>query len=178
MDAFDNKHKYVPDRELLLQYGGDKPTLQKEIDKYNSMHKPIFDKDIKVKINENIVTITSKTKTIKAEYDLIGVYNVDTSVWYWGWSLPVNKLFHDSLKKIKEFPNYIKKNYERFNKKDAEEYLYMTSNNNMYISHKNIEKLIKLSLYLLKGESYVIVPVNGDINRLEYLNIKRILQHK
>lgn len=155
---------------------------------YNYDYKFSTDKD-----NNAIVEVLKNNKlVIKAEYELLGLYNLFNSVWYWGFGLDlVNRDLVKGSKSIKEFSKIIKKNYEDFDKKEAEILYFRTNNNNFYTSKKNIDNIVKLGLYITKSKWFLPVcynndniPIscekissNGSIKRLEYLIIKKIIQY-
>lgn len=142
--------------------------------------------------NKNIVEIFEGEKfVLKAEYDLAGIYNFYNSVWYWGWNIDVvNRTLVDRSKVIKEFSNYLKKNYEKFDGVEAEELYFRTSNGNFFTSKKNIAKIVKLALYLTKSlwflpvcygkddivQKCTIIENDDRIKKLEYLLIRKIIQ--
>jgi hypothetical protein len=123
---------------------------------------------------------------LKAEYGVIGVYNIPMSIWYWGWNIAfINKNLIELLDIIRKFSGDLLDDPKKFQNKEAEELHYLVSNGNFYISSKNIEKIIKLSLYLTK--SLWIFPVKYDaeydnkspeeMNKMTYIGITKILQY-
>ena len=128
--------------------------------------------------NTQIVEVYLNDKFIlKAEYVILGLYNIQLSVWYWCWNIAfVNKKSIElSTDKIKTFINTLEDNYDKFNKHDAEVIHYLLSNDNFYISNDNINKIIKLSLYLTKSIWYFPIKQNSDL--LQYVLITKILQY-
>ena len=120
---------------------------------------------------------------LKAEYCIAGLYNIPLSIWYWGWNIAfVNKQIIKPVLQIKEFSKVIMDNYKDFNKIEAEELYYVVSNNNFYISGDNINKVIKLTLYLTKAIWCFPVKYNnrkndtGEMDKIEYILITKILQ--
>ena len=166
---------------LNTNYNNLKETIEKKID---------IDKDYEyVFTDENIVEMYLDGKLkLKAEYNIIGLYNIPLSVWYWGWNIAfVNKNLTVTINKIKEFLNIITKDtssYSKFNKIEIEELHYVLSNDNFYISSSNIDKIIKLALYLTKGIWYFPVKYSDDkkqkdleqMDKIEYILITKILQ--
>ena len=133
--------------------------------------------------NMNIVELyLDKKLKLRAEYSIIGLYNIPVSIWYWSWNIAfINKeTIKDVHDKLKKFVNILNKNYKEFDMKEAEELHYLFSNDNFYISANNIDKLIKIVLYLMNG--VWILPVNHKnvngktMDRIEYLLIKKIIQ--
>ena len=124
----------------------------------------------------NIVELYLDDKLkLKAEYNIIGMYNIPMSVWYWGWNIAfVNKKLLESIKPIKAFETILNKDYAKFDKIEAEELHYLVSNDNFYVSGKNVDKIIKLALYLTKAIWYF--PIKKESDKVEYILITKILQ--
>ena len=117
---------------------------------------------------------------LKAEYCIVGMYNVQLSVWYWSWNIAFinKKLTELPIKKIKNFIEEINDNYNKFKSVDAEILHYLLSNDNFYVTNNNIEKMLKLSLYLTKSIWYFpIKQTNNEENSIQYILITKILQH-
>ena len=138
--------------------------------------------------NEDINTVEiyldGKLK-LKAEYNIIGLYNIPLSMWYWAWNIAfINKNLIKDIVKIKDFVNVIDKEYNKFNKLEAEELHYVLSNNNFYVSGDNIDKIIKIALYLTKAIWYFPIKYSDHKNqkdfeqmdKIEYILITKILQ--
>lgn len=157
-------------------------TLKENIEKKISINK---DYEYVFNDNSNIVELYLNDKLkLKAEYSIIGLYNIPLSVWYWGWNIAfINKKLIKPVLQINEFGKEITNNYASFDKIEAEELYYIVSNNNFYISSNNIEKIIKLSLYLTKAIWCFPVKYNnhnksdiGEMDKIEYILITKILQ--
>jgi hypothetical protein len=131
--------------------------------------------------NMNIVELyLDKKLKVRAEYNIIGLYNVPLSVWYWSWNIAfINKNVIKDVNKLKNFANTLNTNYDKFDMKEAEELYYLFSNDNFYISGSNIDKLIKIVLYLMNG--VWILPINHNngktMDRIEYIIISKIIQN-
>jgi len=162
------------------------------VDYHNSLTEEISQKiDLKQNYNFNFVEeankhiveiyIDKKLK-LKAEYNIVGLYNIPLSVWYWSWNIAfLNKDLFTELGKIKKFAESLDKNYADFDSKEVEELHYLLANDNYYISSGNIERLIKIILYITKG--LWIFPINHSdknsaeyLDRVEYILITKILQ--
>ena len=124
---------------------------------------------------------------LKAEYELIGIYNMFNSIWYWAHNIQfINRHLAKESKKIKEFSKELKDNYEKYDPIEADTYYYISKNGNFYTSSDNVIKMIKLMLYVCKGLWYIPVCAGKDnvtctinknkssIKRMEYLIIKKI----
>ena len=141
--------------------------------------------------NHIIELIHDNKVKLKAEYELIGMYNIINSMWYWGWSIDLaDRNLVKTSKKITEFPEYIKKNMDKFDLKESEDLHFKTSMASFYTDISAIDKLIKTFLYYLNAGWYLTLchgRNNSDINtcssnvdkksqlRIEYLVIKKIL---
>jgi hypothetical protein len=135
---------------------------------------------------KSIVEIYDNQKLkLKAEYSVIGLYNVSLSVWYWGWNIQfINRNLVKKSNRAKKFSKLLKNDYKQLNidKYNAEELYYVTSQGNFYISLKNIDKIIKLILYLTRAIWYFEVKFidknqQDRIDKIEYILIEKILQH-
>lgn len=134
--------------------------------------------------NKHIVEIYIEKKLkLKAEYNIVGLYNIPLSIWYWSWNIAfLNKELFKELDKVKVFTKSLDEQYEQFDSKDAEELHYLLANDNYYISSGNIDRLIKVILYITKG--LWVFPINHNdkssgaehLDRVEYILITKILQ--
>lgn len=168
--------------------------LKQEIDNYYNAAQKNISKEIELSVNYNfkfieendgshIVEIYEKDKLkLRGEYSVVGIYNIPLSVWYWSWDIAyIDKKLIVDQKNLKLFLETLEKQYSKFNQKDAEDYYYLLSNSHFYISHKNINKIIKLVLYLNKG--IWILPVKHkqkNINiedKFEFILLTKILQY-
>lgn len=148
-----------------------KEQISKKID-VNKNYEYVFDDN-----DINIVEIYLNDKLkLKAEYNIMGLYNIPLSMWYWSWDIAfVNKNLIKDVIKIKEFVNVIDKEYNKFSKIEAEELHYVISNGMFYISGDNIDKIIKLALYLTKAIWYFPIKFE-QMDKIEYILITKILQ--
>jgi hypothetical protein len=175
--------------------------IQKKITNLNNKknYEYIFSK----KSDTHTVEVYLDNKLIlKGEYCILGLYNIQLSVWYWSWNIAFinKKLIELPINKIKNFIGEINDNYKKFNNEEAELMHYLLSNDNFYISSKHIEKLVKLSLYLTKSIWYFPIKqtnnntdndttddsndyINNDYinndspNTVQYIMITKILQY-
>jgi|SRR3989338_7563001 len=151
-----------------LLFGGDRD-YKKYIKNIKFMNGDVkFNKD-------NTVIISNKDgRSVKAEYKLIGIYDMVSSVFYWGYCLNVNRTKTNFLKKIIDYPNEIMKKNEVSNLDDA--HYYYTKNPLFILDHKKLEDVIKLALYITNYDKYTLI--NIDERRIECLAIDNILQNK
>lgn len=114
----------------------------------------------------------------KAEYQSVGMYNISSSVWYWGWNIAfANK------NSVVTFDNISKFLDEVTNPKEADELHYILTNGNFYISKENIQTVINTTLFLKK--EICILPIKRKknknnpamVDRIEYILITKILQY-
>src|SRR5579871_3695402 len=121
-----------------------------EITKQIDIHKELY--YVFSETNNTVEIYVDENKKIKAEFAIIGMYNIPMSIWYWGWNIAfINKNLIKPLSNVKNFITVLNKDYDKFNPKEAEVLHYILSNGNYYISNKNLEKVIKIALYLTKG---------------------------
>ena len=123
---------------------------------------------------------------LKAEYNVIGMYNIPLSIWYWGWNIAfLNKDLIKDLQMVSDFLNLLDKNYQDFDAKEADLLYYFLSNPNFYITNDKIDEIIKLVLYLTKTIWFFPIKYinkNNNISidqldKIEYIVIRRILQY-
>jgi hypothetical protein len=127
---------------------------------------------------KNVMDVYLDGKLImKCEYCILGMYNIELSVWYWSWNIAfINKfLIEKPIEHIKGFLNEINDNYDKFKKDDAEMLHYLLSNGNFYIANNKIDKIIKLGLYLT--ESIWYFPIKQEGERVQYVLVTKVLQY-
>lgn len=147
--------------------------MQEKINGINNKknYEYVFDK-------KNIMSVYLDDKLVmKCEYSILGMYNVQLSVWYWSWAVAfINKsLIEMPIKKVKDFSKELDDNYNKFNKVDAEIIHYFLTNDNFYIAPSGIDKIIKLGLYLTKALWFFPVKMDGD--RVQYVLVEKVLQY-
>jgi len=152
--------------------------------------------DYKISIDNqdnHIIELYNNDELImKAEYELIGIYNIYNSIWYWAWNIQMvdHKLITES-QKIKKFVNIIKDNFKKWDPKKAEEYNYICKNGNFYTTPNKLLMMVKLILYITNGIWYIPICHNkknsicyelnnynldaSEIKSVEYLLIKKII---
>lgn len=129
-----------------------------------------------------IIEVFNKNQLLfKAEYNVIGIYNIPLSVWYWGWNIGFidKKLINDILE-VKNFKNILKDKYQEFDPIEAEQFYYLLSNDNFYISNDKIELITKLVMFLTKGVWTLPILLENNTNemdRIKYILIKKIVQY-
>ena len=138
--------------------------------------------------NKNIiVAFKGKNRILEAEYSIIGMFNLMTSIWTWGWSIDlVDKSVTKNLLPIRKLYKDIKKNYSKYDqqdRRDADLWFFRTKNGIFYINKKNVDELAKLTMFLLKGLWYIPICYNRDGDQknkdcfmIKYILIKEIIQ--
>jgi len=131
------------------------------------------------------VYLDGKVK-MRAEYNIIGMYNIALSVWYWGWNIAfVNKKLIENIVPIKEFVGTLTKQYMSFGKGEADELHYILTNDNFYVSGEHIDKMMRFVLYQANGIWYFPIKhigenkkpsVNEPMDKIEYILITKIIQ--
>lgn len=170
----------------IEKYYNDRTNDIKKIYNLNSNYNYLLKKDN----NDRYIIelLDGKDVILKAEYEIIGIYNIFNSVWYTGWNIQfVDSKLVQSSKKVLEFTGKIVSEPSS-NYMEKEVYKYIGENGNFYTSAKRIPDIVKYMLYATKGEW--ILPIchgkdnitctinnindNNTIKRIEYLLIKKI----
>jgi hypothetical protein len=136
-----------------------------------------FKFSIEENTNNNIVDIYLNDKLVlKAQYCFIGIYNLLNSVWYWAWNLEyINKTLSRDIKKaVKYTKRDLIDNYSKYNPEEADEMYFYCANNNFFLSSENVDKLIKVALYVSKV--LWIMPTGDGKEKFEYIGLTKILQ--
>ena len=126
---------------------------------------------------EHFVDIYKNNKLfIRAAYEVLGCYNIISSIWIWSWGLS-----EIERNLVKNTDIRAKKMYEKLSRgvitQDIEEYLYYLSNTTFFISYKNLDKLLKLGLYMTKNKYILPHKINDDKPKIiEFILIKNIIQ--
>jgi hypothetical protein len=109
---------------------------------------------------DDTIIIKYNNVSQKCAYEYLGSYDVTTHVWYWAWGHYVSENKIELSKKI------IIKINNMINKKDPKyeltnidiEYLNYFTQNAIFLSKHNLNKLIKLCIMLLHDDIVWIVP--------------------
>lgn len=137
---------------------------------------------------------------LRATYEILGCYNINCSIWSWAWAMSfVEKNLVKQSNKIRKYADVLE-NGNITNK--IEQYWYLCRNPSFFISYKNLNTLIKLSLFISKDIWIVPRKVNemtsnknsstNEINSsnpsyneispchniVEFIILKKILQEK
>lgn len=156
----------------------------KEYEEYYQKKKKEFSKyinpDKKYKIdfsdNNNTASISVEGKLkLKVKYDIIGAYNISSSVWYWAWNITfIDKSLISNSLKVKNYYNNINE------KKDTSHQLkdklhYLLTNGNFYLSGKNLDKLLQLTTYIIQSHWILMVPPNTKSSFMDNENIVKFI---
>ena len=129
------------------------------------------------KLDYDIISIKNENNKLmmKGKYKIIGMYNKNTSIWYWAWDIDfVDKnLIIDSLK-FKEAAKNIKLN----SPENESIYFYLTTGNFM-TNIQNLTLIIKLALYITDGIWFYKIIHNENINNvfIEYVILTGITEN-
>jgi hypothetical protein len=131
------------------------------------------------------------TPVIRAEYEIIGVYDMITSVWYWGWNIDfVDRGLVKTIESVKKIKSEIEKNYKGFEPIEADYLNFISSNGNFFTVNDRIQGLIKLALYECDAKWYIPIVHSDQLNpyvlsdeknvvtgakRVEFLLIKSLI---
>lgn len=176
------------------------PNFKEDINEYYQKQKEIISKKYNTENQYNYKFSKKNTKdyielyngtelVMKAEYELMGIYNIFNSVWYWAYNIEaVDRNLTKESEKIKEFSTSLLKNIKDYDKIEAEYYRFLSNNGNFFISSSKIMRIIKFMLYVTKGEWFIPlcegkdnvtcttdkIKKDGTIKRIEYIMIKKI----
>lgn len=123
--------------------------LKKLMKNHKSSSVKLYQKD-----NHNYIEIVDKDKIIlKGEYDVIGLHDIKFSMWYWGYAIPYQNLaITKKSKKIKEFKEHLKENYQKYNHVEADHYYYYCKTPSFFVDTDIVEKVVKFGNWVMKGE--------------------------
>lgn len=101
---------------------------------------------------------------LKADYKLLGIYNLYNSVFYWSYNLSyLNQLL--VINKNNEYNKELLHNMKDYEDITYVEFInYITSNDNFFISIKNIDVIIKFSLYLHKKFEWCLPVCDSKVS--------------
>lgn len=153
-------------------------TKEKEIlQKFNPL--VIFEYKFSKENDTDIVTIYNKGKVImKAVYQHIGMFIVNTSTWYWAWNNSfVNKKLTLCSEKVKDFEHVLSNSYDKYDKHEADIFYYYCHNGNFFADIQTVQELVKFTLWINNGLWFFPVPSQTDnITQISYIIINKILQ--
>lgn len=138
--------------------------------------KTAMDKD---KVNRTISVINEDSKILlKFTYHYVGSYDIDKELWLWSRNnFSLDNKEKEYVKLIEEFTNNLLIDITKYSDDGFVEKAYNCLKNDVsVISHKNIFGLMKLILYILKGNGVISDYDNTTgINRLDFYVVKDII---
>lgn len=165
-------------KNMNLHYDTLKKKISKKIN-LNDKFDFVFNEDGNIYTVD--IMVDGKLK-MKAVYNIIGMYNLPLSIWYWGWAIDfVNHQLVQDLEVVKNYNQKLPDMLTQFDNNSIEEAHYILSNNNFYISSQNIDKIMMIVLYLTKSIWYFPIYRKGSNNhefdKIDYILITKILQY-
>lgn len=151
-----------------------KGKLFAQVEKYYQSNK--FDFDIrdpqltlesKQTDGDNIIKIYKQTATIfSGIYNILGVYDMGVSMWYWSYILDyMDQSLCTSKDVITNIRNFCRNG--QLDKPNIEDVVFRTSNDSIYMSSiNNILPLIKILLYFTKSSDYLLVYYENNAMQL------------
>ena len=121
------------------------------------------------------VNVYGDTKLLfEATYEYIGIYNHNSSTWFWSWNVPfINKKMYKEIKLIKKFTKSLEKDYKKYNPYELEELYFYLNNNNYFCSTTRQDLPAKIALYLTKASGFIKI-YKKDKKITEFILIKNI----
>lgn len=129
------------------------------------------------KNNVNIFNANGKL-LLRATYDIIGIYNTQNNVWYWGWILDfVDKDRTKKTKAIRKFSHHIED--IKFSKYADQSIIhYYTSNSHFITDIKYVIIFVKIMMYVVKTKWYFRIQHDDTKPIYEYITINKIIEIK
>lgn len=167
----------------------------KEYEEYYQKKKKEFTKyinpDKKYKIdfssNDNtaLISVDGRIK-LKVKYDIIGAYNISSSVWYWAWNITFidKNLISNSIKVKEYYDKILTKTDKTITHQTKDKLHYILTNGNFYLSGKNLDKLLHLITYIVQSHWILLVPPNtkssfiDNENIIKFISINEIVEVK
>lgn len=129
-----------------------------------------------------------KKHVLRATYEILGCYNIVCSIWVWGYNISqVEKDLTESSRRVKQFANDLAESTvsddgqtspSRPLTKTMEEYIYYSRNPSFFVSYKNLDRVLRLGLYVTKGLD-IVARKDGDQPKIvEFILLKKIIQEK
>ena len=134
-----------------------------------------FNNDLKYNIDGKLLYGYDKQNNLvlRANFQYIGIFNIETSVWVWSWNIPfIGKSMTKLARNVKK---YIKKNLQKkLHGLEKELYNFYISYNNFYVNQEDINRIIMLNIYVNKNKWFATFKQKKYIY---YLFIDRIIQY-
>lgn len=194
-----HKHHLISDYNLINshreQVGGitkNKISIFDESEKnYKKLNKEInkifdteldYEYDISLDQN-NIATIILKYNNkniVSLRYELAGVYNTTTSIWYWAWNIDgINRTLTSETLKLKKILKGLVNNNQKYESDELDQLYFYIKNGNFHIQ-ENLDIFTKIILFLSKQKWLLKINGFGGLNKdqkiIQYLFIKDVVQ--
>ncbi|AYV75840.1 MAG: hypothetical protein Terrestrivirus3_109 [Terrestrivirus sp.] len=125
--------------------------------------------------NDFIVDVFNNNKHIlKGHYEILGLYNVSSSIWYWSFSSHFEKNLTKMTKKVKKFHLELLNN-THMDSRELEQYMFYSNNCPFFILYKNLINLIKFGLYVTKSKWIFSHKLTDNI--VEFIILKDVIQY-
>lgn len=179
-DSSEISNNFILTNKINLYYNESLNKLSPFID--DKKHYELVFTNDKNDSNEFIVDIFyNKKHIIKGHYEILGLYNITCSVWYWSFLSHIEKNLTKMTKKIKKFHkkllnnNNNNNNENDMNSKETELYMFYSSNFPFFVLYKNLIDLIKFGLYVTEGKWILSHKLNENI--IEFIILTDIIQY-
>lgn len=144
-------------------YDKSKKDSQKFFD-HDKQYELIFEKSSNSSSEYIVNVVYNKNKSVKCNYEIIGMYNVVLSQWIWSYAMYVEKNLTNLVSNIK-----LNKN-EYANDELA---LFYVDNTTFFLSYKNLQDFINFTLYMVKGKWILSHKLNDS--QIEFIVITKII---
>ncbi|AYV84750.1 MAG: hypothetical protein Hyperionvirus37_3 [Hyperionvirus sp.] len=127
--------------------------------------------------DEHLVDIYEGEKHIlKGVYEVLGCYNLVSSIWVWGWN--ISQVERDLVRESKKVRKYSRRLVdEGVITKDVEEYYFYGTTGSFFIAYNKLDRLLRYSEYVLGCEKVVGRKMGGDnLGLVEFIVLKKIIQ--
>lgn len=175
-------------------------TTYSTINKYVNGLKPLFDvkaphsyvfsEDNNGKHTVELQDANGKL-VLKAEYSIIGTYNLFNNVWYWAWNIVfIDRQLAEGSEKVRAVGDEVKNNYKKLGRKEADELHYMATNGNFMCQVGNVEKVVDLGMFVMKSKGLVEIQYDAEdnvvqlmekgtaIKRIEFLSVDKVVMKR
>lgn len=112
-----------------------------------------------------------KKHVLKSYYEVLGCYNVVSSIWTWSYATYIERNLTKSSRKIKKYHKKLVKSDE-----NIDLYLFYTANTSLFITYKNLQELLKFGLYISNGRWLMSYKHDSD-DIIEFIILTDIIQY-
>ncbi|MBA42458.1 MAG: hypothetical protein CMF62_00425 [Magnetococcales bacterium] len=190
MDNLINDYQLIKNIKKSLNKtikGGKNSYLDKVERSYQNKKKQFNKLNPKINYSFKFVTDTDKNRILvvshndkivmKAEYDLIGIYNKDLNLWHYGYAIDyVDKKSTLKSKNIKKLQIDVEENYNNYDAIESETLHFYSSNPHLFTDSDNIPLIIKIMMFIMDSIWYISINYNkNESNLVEYISIRKII---